>query len=269
VSALLSRTARRVRVLVRLAAATADPRSALRLVKLALQRGGTHGEPVRVRVRALGGRPVELRPGTSDVYAFQDAYLERFQGPPAELASERLGSILELGTNVGLGLADLACRYPDARLLGVEADPGNAELAKRNVAAFADRCEVVNGAVWDTDCELTIEGQKACGMEVRERRPGDPEDMPAIPAFAVATLLERWPEGQIDYVLLSVEHSEERVLTRNNAWLERVRSIRVETYDDIPYGPADTVRDLERLGFRARHEPNPSGGSAVGVRPPR
>jgi hypothetical protein len=260
----------RTRALLRLLAAGAGPRSGLSLVRLRLQRGGTGEGLVRVRVRSLGGLAVELRCGTSDVYAFGDAYVERFQKPPAEVAGEPMEWILELGTNVGLGLADLAYRYPRARLLGVEADPGNAALANRNIAAFADRCEVVPAAVWDSDCELTLEGQKACGMEVRERRPSDPEDSPAIPAFAVETLLAPWrPDGEIDYVLLSAEHSEQRVLNSNNAWLRRVRSIRVETYDDIPYGAADTVRDLERLGFRAWHEPNRSGGSAVGVRKPR
>jgi hypothetical protein len=168
---------------------------------------------------------------------------------------------------VGLGLAQLAECYPAAQLLGVEADPDNAELAVRNVAPFADRVRVVSAAVWDRDCELTLEGRKECGLEVRERREDDPVDLPRISAYAVESLLADWrPEGEIDYVLLSAEHSEERILTRSNGWLERVRSIRVETYEDIPYGPAQTIRDIERLGFRARYEPGPTG-SVVGVRP--
>ncbi len=263
------RLARRVRVMLRLTAAGAGPRSWLALIRLRLARGGGTGT-VRVRVRALGGLAVELRRGTSDVYAFEDAYVERFQRPPAELAGKPLERILELGTNVGFGLTELACRHPGARLLGVEADPGNAALAQRNVAHFADRCEVVAAAVWDSDTELTIEGERESGLEVRERRPDDPPGAPAIPAVAVGTLLARWlPEGEIDYVLLSAEHSEQRILTRNADWLGRVRSIRVETYDDVPYGSAETLADLERHGFRARHEPNASGGSAVGVRAPR
>jgi hypothetical protein len=255
--------------MARLVAAGAGPRAWLTLILLRLRRG-TGAGTVRVRVRALGGLGVELRRGTSDVYAFEDAYVERFQRPPAELADAPLERILELGTNVGLGLAELAHRHPRARLLGVEADPGNAALARRNVAAFGERCEVVAAAVWDSDAELTLEGEQESGLEVRERRPDDPPGAPTIPAVAVDTLLARWlPEGEIDYVLLSAEHSEQRILTRNADWLQRVRSIRVETYDDIPYGPADTLADLERHGFRAWHEPNASGGSAVGVRAPR
>jgi hypothetical protein len=224
-----------------------------------------------VRVGALGGRAVALRRGTSDVYGFEDAFVSYFHRPPAELRGQPLETILELGTNIGLGLADLAHQYPRARLLGVEPDSGNAELARRNVASFADRCEVVTAAAWDSDCELTLEGEQECGLEVRERRADDPPDAPLIPAFAVETLLaQSLPVESIDYVLLSAEHSEQRLLTRNAGWLERVRAIRVETYDDFPaYTAADTVRDLERHGFRARFEPHPSGGSAVGVRPPR
>ena len=266
----MARALRRSRVLLRLMAAGAGPRSWFELARLRLRRGHGGSGGVSVRVRSLGGLEVELRRGTSDVYGFEDAYVERFQKPPADLADQALEWILELGTNVGFGLSDLAYRYPRARLLGVEADPGNAAQATRNVAAFADRCEVAAVAIWDSDCELTIEGEQECGLEVRERRPDDPPDAPAIPAVAVETLLADWrPEGEIDYVLLSVEHSEQRILTRSNGWLARVRAIRVETYDDIPYTPQDTVRDLEALGFRAWFEPNLVGGSAVGVRAPR
>jgi FkbM family methyltransferase len=179
--------------------------------------------------------------------------------------------ILELGTNVGYGLSELAHRYPQARLLGVEADPDNAALAERNVAAWADRTTVLGVAVWDSDTELTIDGGDSHGFHVRERRGDDGPDLPTIPAFSVQTMLDRhMPEGRIDYVLLSAERTERRVLTSANDWLQRVDAIKVETYKQGDYPPEATVADLERLGFRAWLEPDPVdrpwGGFAFGVR---
>lgn len=254
-------------------AAGAGVPSRLRLISLRARRGGRErSRPVPVAVAPLDGRRVLLRRGTHDVYAFSDAYVVFQQLPAPEVLRRPMQRILELGTNVGYGLAELAHRYPEARLLGVEADPENAELATRNVAGWADRCTVVAAAVWDADTELTIDaGGDSHGFHVRERTVDDGPDRPVIPAFSVQTLLDRHlPEGRIDYVLLSAERSERRVLTSANQWLERVDAIKVETYKQGDYLPEDTVTDLKQLGFRAWLEPDPVerpwGGFALGVR---
>jgi FkbM family methyltransferase len=253
--------------------AGADARSRLRLVVLRALRGDQRegqAAVTTVRVRALGGEAVALRRGTHDIYAFSDAYVGFEHLPRSDVTGSQLGQILELGTNIGLGLAEMAHRYPQARLVGVEADPENARLAKRNVRRWQDRCRVVSAAVWDSDTELTIDAHgDSHGHVVRERRPDDHADRPTIPAFTVQTILDlHMPEGRIDYVLLSAERSEQRVLTSACGWLGRVDAIKVETYTEGPYSPEDTVADLERLGFRAWLEPNPWGGFALGVRSP-
>jgi hypothetical protein len=48
-------------------------------------------------------------------------------------------------------MADFVVRYPHARVIGVELDDVNAALARRNVEPWADRCHVVNAAVWSVD----------------------------------------------------------------------------------------------------------------------
>lgn len=255
-----------------LARAGADARSRLRLVVLRALRGGqSEGDAAVtiVRVGPLDGEAVALRRGTHDIYAFSDAYVDFAHLPASEVAGRQLGQILELGTNIGLGLAEMAHRYPQARLVGVEASPDNARLAQRNVRRWQGRCRVVAAAVWDSDTELTIDAQgDSHGHVVRERRSDDGPDRPVIRAFTVQTILDRhMPEGRIDYVLLSAERSEQRVLTSAGEWLDRVDAIKVETYAQGPYSPEDTVADLERRGFRAWLEPNPWGGFALGVRP--
>jgi FkbM family methyltransferase len=231
-------------------------------------RGAGREALTTIKVKPLGGHEVILRRGTLDVYAFSDAYVTFEHLPPAEARDRPMRQILELGTNVGYGLSEMAHRYGQARLVGVEAAPENAAMARRNTAAWADRVEVVPAAVWDSDTELTIEpGGDSHGNVVRERRPGDGPDLPTIPAFSVPTLLaDRFPDGRIDFVLLSAEKSERRVLQNANEWLQRVDSIKVEAYLDGDYGPEDTAADLRAAGFTARHEPNPWGGFVVGFR---
>ena len=265
----ITRRLRPVVALMRYAKAGADVRSGLMLVALRFRHDRNAGRGIAsVRVRALGGSEFHLRRGTSDILAFGDNYVAHFNAPPEEVRGRDLRQILELGTNIGAGLADFAHTYPSARIVGVEPDPGNAALAQRNTVTVADRVTVVRAAVWDVACELTLEGDVEYGRMVREVRSDDPADAPRVSALPVSAILDRhMPQGEIDYVLLSAERSERRILTRNNDWLQRVRAIRVETYLDGDYTPQDTVADLQRAGFIARTESSLFGDSAVGLRP--
>ena len=85
---------------------------------------GSGGRGVNVRLRPLGGRPVALRPSTSDADTVWGTFARRYHLPPPELTGVR--RIWDPGANIGLTMADLARRYPDACVLGVELDADNA-----------------------------------------------------------------------------------------------------------------------------------------------
>ena len=108
-------------------------------------------ETVEVRVRALGGKPVLLRPGSSDRSVLGEAFRGFYHVPPAALVGPHARRIVDLGANIGLTMAHLAVLYPEAVVVGVEMDAANAALARANVAAWAERCRVVESAVWTTD----------------------------------------------------------------------------------------------------------------------
>jgi hypothetical protein len=100
---------------------------------------------VELRVRALHGRPVRLRPGTSDVDVFWETFVGLYHLPPSELEPNL---IWDLGANIGLTMAHFAVLYPSARIVGIELDGENARLCRTNVASWADRCEVIEAAFW-------------------------------------------------------------------------------------------------------------------------
>jgi FkbM family methyltransferase len=256
------RIQRVLRTAVRLAVAGKDMSSRRALLKLRF-RPSPPGRPVDVRVRQLGGESFRLRPGTSDIYAFGDRFVDFYHLPPPEIRDRELATIVDLGANIGVSLAALAVRYPRARLLGIEADSENAALAEANTAPWRDRCTIVNSACWDREADLVVEGTEASGYSVREAGPGDPAAVRSVRGRPLDALL---PEGVIDYVVMEVEHTEQRLLNNNTAWAERVRALRVECYPEGEYRLADTVKDLTALGFRARGEPNPLGGYAIGIR---
>jgi hypothetical protein len=236
----------------------AGVRGAVRVCRVILAKRlgkGGAGEPVAVPMKALGGEPLYVRPATSDLRNASYYYSEHLYLPAPELAGVDLRQICELGTNMGAALTALAHRYRSARLFGVEPDPGNAAIAARNVARFGDRCEVVTAGVWDVDAELVVDRDTRYGepgLMVRERTPEVGASMPGTTALSIDSLLaSQMPDGVVDYVHMTIEATEPRVLKAGGEWPRRVRSLRVEAHPEFGYPAAELIADLERLGYRA------------------
>lgn len=195
-------------------------------------------EPEAIRIRALGGHSVLLRPATSDAEVLVATFCGQFHLPPSEVAP-RL--IWDLGANIGLTMAHMAHVFPNARVIGVEPDAGNADLARRNVAPWRDRCTVVEAAAWFQDGSVglsSLPGLEA-GIRINEGLPS------TTASVSLNTLLVRC--GAPDYVKVDIEGAESRVLTENTEWASDVRYITVECH--APYTVRQCTRDLDRLGF--------------------
>ena len=233
------------------------------------ERGGKDAEPVAVPMDELGGRDLFVRPATTDMLMAVMDYRAGLNLPPPEVANRPMKRIVELGVNAGGALASLGHRYPEARLLGAEPDPRNVALARRNVASFGERAEIVQAAIWDRDTELVISGEEAFGLTVAEREPGAaiPDGASLVPALSIDSLLSAHaPDEEIDFMLLTIEGAEPRVLAAGGDWPSRVRSIRVELHQPLGYLADDCLAQLRVLGFRAHAQPDLFGGWVLGVR---
>ena len=207
-----------------------------------------HGLLVEVPILALGGGAAWLRPATSDTRVVDDTFWGRYHVPPADLETPR--TVLDLGSNIGLTMADFAYLFPDARIAGVELDAENVAIARRNVAPWSDRCAVIHAAIWSEDCEVTY-----------DRRPGeawgyhvgidDPSDPVIVTARTLDSVLDSvFPDETIDYLKVDIEGAERQLLAVGGAWTERVRTLKIETH--APYSVERCLADLNRLGFSAR-----------------
>jgi len=248
---------------------TRGPRSFVNYVRLARIRRheGSDGRVVRIRLRELDGRPMAIRPSTSDVDTIWGTFAGRYHRPPAEALDRDLRLIWDLGANIGLTMADLAVRHPRAQVVGLEMDPENAALARENTAPWSDRCEVIEAAAWPSDGQLgyvQLVGATS-GHHVTAVSPEDDPGLATADAISPYSLLALCgPDAVVDYAKVDIEGAESALLRDNAGWAHRVRTMTVEVH--APYTVADCEHDLGELGFDTRVDPR-HWACVIGVRP--
>lgn len=234
-------------------------------VLLGEQRQPAVATAVPVRVRELAGNVVWLRPRSRDRAAIEFLH-SGYHLPPAGLAGP-VRNVAVFGANIGLLVADLAGRYPQARLLGVEADHDNAVLAGRNLARFAGRCTVQEAAVWHRDETLALAwvpdawGQEVTGAAGNESASGTGTQH--TNAIDAGRLLGDFTGSEpVDYLLVNIESAWHEML-RHGQWTRNVRCIKIEIQDHYD----EAVPMLETLGYQARLQRLSWGAFATGIRP--
>ena len=176
-----------------------------------------------------------------------------------------MGHIAVFGANIGLLMADLADRYPQARVLGVEADHDNAALARCNLAHLGGRCTLREAAVWHRDETLSFTWEPdAWGQIVTGPAPGNGPAARArhIDAVDAANLLSAFTgPAPVDYLLVNIESAWYEML-RHGRWTANVRSIKIEIQDHYD----EAVPLLEALGYRAQLQRLDWGAFATGIK---
>jgi FkbM family methyltransferase len=221
--------------------------------------------PARTAVRvhdARYGQDVWLRPRSSDLAAFDFVEGRHHLPPEIDPPIER---IAVFGANVGLLLVDLAARYPAAHFLGVEPEPENAALARRNLEPLGERCTLVEAAIWYEDAELELRWTRdAWGFNLaRNVQTGERAGvMHVLKALDAGALLDEFSARRpVDFLFINIESAWFEML-HHGEWTDNVRSVKIEIVDHYD----EAVPLLASLGYRAHLERLDWGAYAVGVR---
>lgn len=203
---------------------------------------------------------VICRPRTSDSAALWGAFGEKFHRPPVELPLHAV--IMDLGANVGYTAVDLANLFPTARIIAVEMDDGNAEIARRNLERFGARCVLVHAAVWVREGVVAYGGREEWARSIGSPGSSD-ENLRTAPATTIPLLLDRLEVERVDYVKMDIEGAEKDVLADAPSWLEHVACIKVEVHP--PASMSKCATSLSESGFDVsigtRH-----GATLIGIR---
>ena len=200
-------------------------------------------DPVELNVRQIPV-PVLCRPRTSDSAALWGAFGEKLHRPHVPLTGKVV--ILDLGANVGYTAVDFAVCYPEARIIAVEMDAANADMARRNLQIFGERCIVVQAAVWSHSGEVNYSGEEAWGFHVDPSQ-DEINGHQRAPAITIPTLLDRLALRKVDFMKVDIEGAEAEILKPTASWLKQIAALKVEVH------PPATIREckaaLQANGF--------------------
>ena len=196
------------------------------------RRPGPARKPWPVRVR--GSRhPVFVRPGSSDAGVLLQVFGERQYGcVGAEAPPVR--TIVDGGGNVGLTTAYLLGRYPQARAALVEPDAANLAVARRTLAPYGGRVQLVQAALWPDATPLRLVRAAAPGGEWAVRaEPCPPGLAPDSAGVTLAEVFDRAGFAAVDLLKLDIEGAEAELFApaaRPERWLPRVRRLVIELH---------------------------------------
>jgi FkbM family methyltransferase len=134
-------------------------------------------------------------------------------------------TVVDLGSHVGSSILFFRDAAPNARIVGVEPDPGTFSLLERNVAALPD-VSVRNVAVGGVDGETGFQSAPQ-GMESRLTSNGAMK----VRVERLDTLLADLSLDQVDVLKIDIEGAEDEVV-RGFSGLSRVGAIVGEFHGD-------------------------------------
>lgn len=140
-------------------------------------------------------------------------------------------SILDLGGHIGLSSIFFAKKFPDASIVCLEPEPGNAEILRNNFKLNNVKAEFINAAIAVEDGEVIIEiNSKDYGHQVVDQAIANGEHSLTVPAISVRSIMDMMGWPSIDLVKMDIEGYEASLMTCNADWMGNVRAIMMEVH---------------------------------------
>lgn len=209
-------------------------------------RGGADA-PVDVVVRGVGR--FVLRPSSQDLGIVREIFREDAYRIPSEqhdrhvddayralLARGRRPLIIDLGANNGASAAWFAVRYPDALVVAVEPDPGNAAVCRVNTARFG--VQVVEAAIGSRSGYVRLVTEDHLSDAVRtERDTGGDVRVVTVPEI----IDKHSADCALFVVKVDIEGFESDLFAHDTGWVGETSVLYVEPHDYLFPGQAVTA----------------------------
>jgi FkbM family methyltransferase len=173
------------------------------------------------------GPSVRLRSHTTDISVLKELLVGDSYDPLPAAAD--VDTVVDLGANVGLSFRWLRARYPGARFVCVEPEPGNLEVLKANVRAVDPNAIIHAACIGGREREVsltTTSGEWGFRMT-------DAENAGGLPVITMDKLLADAGIERIGVLKCDIEGAEAEVFADCASWIDRVDAMSIECHSDV------------------------------------
>lgn len=197
------------------------------------------GWPKELTVRPVSVQhPVHLRVRTTDPGTYSEILLHDEYAIDLPFEPQ---TILDAGANIGMASIYFANRYPDARIVAVEAEQDNYQWLLRNVEPYKN-IKAVHAALWNCDGEIGVflpdAGTGSSGNWSFVVGNGFHDKK--VRAVTIATLMQEMNISSFDLVKIDIEGAECEIF-ENTEWLAGTKCLMIELHDRFRPGCRDAV----------------------------
>lgn len=209
---------------------------------LRAKRDQRRGRARQFTLRLRGGRRLHLRDTETDLMIFDQVFLLDDCALPKKTGRGTIRCVIDAGAHIGCSSLFYAARYPEARILAIEADAGNYRQLVRNTADTPAITPVL-GAVFhlSTPVQVLNPDDRPWGFQVAAA--GSPDAPGQVPGHTIPDLMRMAGFSRIDLLKLDIEGAEGELFAHGGAdWLRQVRHLVIELHDDVKAGCAESFR---------------------------
>lgn len=180
----------------------------------------------------------------SFIWQFKDIYVnEMYRFKPIA----KIPIIIDCGANIGTSLLYFSENYPNAKIIGFEADEVISKICESNIARNGCfNAKVISKAVWidEQGIEFSIEG--ADGGSIM----GQKENARKVESIRLKDILDTYES--IDLLKMDIEGAEHEVLLDCENSLTHVQNLFIEyhSWNNSVQKLSEIIRVLEKNGFR-------------------
>jgi len=185
--------------------------------------------------------PICLRKNTSDISTFRKIILEKEYEMPIDVNPEW---IVDAGANIGLSAIYFATRFPNAKVIALEPEPGNFEMLRTNVSTYANVFPL-KAALWSQSTRLHIisygkmDNFQVASDEVLQNDAFLKHKMDLLngtiqftcEGITVEDLLMRFDMDRIGIFKIDIEGSEKELFENSKGWIDRTDLLVVELHE--------------------------------------
>jgi FkbM family methyltransferase len=145
--------------------------------------------------------------------------------------------IIDAGAHIGLVSTFFSLKYPEAKILSIEPEDTNYQLLVTNTKRFPN-IKPIKAALWSHKTFVNILNSDVADWEYRVAAA---QNNSGITAITVEDAMSDLGAEHIDILKIDIEGAEIEVFKTSNSWIDRIKSIILETHDRFRPGCTQAV----------------------------